>query len=66
MTWVHDALIAAVTSSRTRLDVLDDIALPGWLERRLGWGKRRDARRLRRAERSGELPPQGKDATKDW
>ena len=66
MLWLHDALNAAVLGVGNRLAVLDDITLPGWLDRRTGWSKRRDLRRFRTAERSEQLPPRGKDAKTDW
>ena len=44
---------------------IDDIRLPAWLDRRLGWNRRRAIEVLERVERPGECPPVGKDATKD-
>lgn len=48
------------------MDILDDVWLPKWLDRRLSWTTNRDQRRLLRAERAEEKPPAGKDASQDW
>ena len=48
------------------MDILDDVWLPKWLDRRLKVTSNRDRRRFLRAERAAEEPPVGKDASKDW
>jgi hypothetical protein len=48
------------------MDILDEIWLPKWLDRRLDWTKKRDERQHRHVERLEEAPPVGKDATQDW
>jgi hypothetical protein len=60
-------LVAAHLSARYgAMDILDDVWLPKWLDRRLGWTTNRDRRRFLRAGRAAEKPPVGKDASQDW
>ncbi len=60
-------LVSAHLSARSgAMDILDDVWLPKWLDRRLGRTAKRDRRRLLRAERAEEQPPVGKDASRDW
>jgi hypothetical protein len=66
MLWLHDALNAVVLGVGHRLEVLDDIWLPKWRDRRLGWSKKLGERRHRHVEHMEEAPPVGKDSTKDW
>jgi hypothetical protein len=49
-----------------RLGAFDDVTLPDWLERRLGWNAQRDRRRFELVERTREGEPEGKDASRDW
>ncbi len=48
------------------MDILDDVWLPKWLDRRWGVSARRDRRRLARSEGASRREPVGKDATEDW
>jgi hypothetical protein len=66
MSWLHDALNSAVAGSSRGGQLLAEIRLPRWLDRRLKWNRQVDERRLRRSERSEHRDPQGKDASKDW
>jgi hypothetical protein len=48
------------------MDILDEVWLPKWLDRRFHRTENRDRRQFLRAERAHEHEPIGKDATKDW
>lgn len=60
-------LVSAHVAARSgAMDILDDVWLPKWLDRRLNRTTKRDRRRFLRAERAEEKPPMGKDASQDW
>lgn len=48
------------------MDILDDVWLPKWLDRRWGISRKRDRRRFEHVEHARAREPVGKDATKDW
>ena len=62
---LRDLLTSHFSGWVGKAHAIDDIRLPAWLDRRLGWNRRRDLEQLRRVERSAERPPVGKDATRD-
>ncbi|MEX1295616.1 MAG: hypothetical protein AB1Z67_05535 [Candidatus Limnocylindrales bacterium] len=69
--WMRDALAAALLAGasvgqRLLSPVFSDARLPSWLDRHLGWNRAYDEARAKRAERSYEEPPRGKDASTDW
>ncbi|MFO7531909.1 MAG: hypothetical protein R6W93_05570 [Candidatus Limnocylindrales bacterium] len=66
MFMLRDILTAHFAAWAGRMDILDDVWLPKWLDRRVRWTEVRDRRRFLRAERMHEHEPAGKDATKDW
>lgn len=63
---LRDILTAHFSSWAGRMDILDDVWLPKWLDRRMRWTENRDRTRFLHAERARERDPIGKDATKDW
>jgi hypothetical protein len=66
MFMLRSILTAHVSAWAGRMDILDDVWLPKWLDRRVRWSENRDRARFLRAERAREQDPIGKDATKDW
>ena len=62
---LRDLLGAHFSGWAGRSHALASIRLPRGLDRRLGWNRQRDLAELRRAERSAEREPVGKDATRD-
>ena len=63
---LRDLLTAHFSGWVGRAHAIDSVRLPAWLDRRVGWNRRRDKELLERVERSAERPPAGKDASKDW
>jgi hypothetical protein len=63
---LRDILTAHFSSWAGRMDILDDVWLPKWLDRRIHWTENRDRARLLQSERARERDPIGKDALKDW
>jgi hypothetical protein len=59
-------LTAHFSSWYGAMDILDEVWMPRWLDHRLHRTKNRDQRHFQRAERAGEKPPVGKDASQDW
>lgn len=66
MFMLRNILTAHFSAWAGRMDILDEVWLPKWLDRRWHISARRDRRRHQLAERSWEHEPVGKDATKDW
>lgn len=62
---LRDLLTSHFSSWAGRAHAIDDIRLPAWLDRRLGWNRRRDLEEFQRVERAVERPPVGKDPTQD-
>jgi hypothetical protein len=63
---LRSILTAHFSSWAGRMDILDEVWVPKWLDRRWAISTRRDRRRLERSERTSETEPLGKDASKDW
>ena len=63
---LRDILTAHFSARYGGMEILDDIWLPQWLDRRVDWTRKRDERRHRRVEHLAEAPPVGKDSTQDW
>ncbi len=66
MFMLRNILTAHFSAWAGRMDILDEVWLPRWLDRRFHRTENRDRRQFLRAERAHEHEPIGKDATKDW
>jgi hypothetical protein len=63
---LRDILTAHFSAWAGRMDILDDVWLPKWLDRHGRRTANRDRRRFVRAEHIHEHEPVGKDASQDW
>jgi hypothetical protein len=66
MFMLRNTLTAHFSSWAGRMEILDDVWLPKWLDRRWGISRKRDRQQFEHAEHAREREPVGKDATKDW
>ncbi len=66
MFMLRDILTAHFSAWAGRMDILDEVWLPGWLDRRVRWTENRDRRRFMRAERTTSTNPSARTPAKDW